>query len=237
MRFVDHPTRELQLTATPGQVLQWLKEGNERFCSGRTLTREPNQQLSAIAGQQYPLAVVMTCMDSRTPPQVVFDMGVGELLNISQAGNALLGPRNLASVEYACLAAGAKLVVILGHLGSSVLESAVETVCGLRTAEGYGQHFSHIVEDISQSIDQNQCRTYDRMSDAQRRDYLNEVARRHVLRNVQELPQRSHTIKRLIDSGSVAIIGALVNPANGAIEFMLESAVGDLRSPPFGLST
>ncbi len=99
---MDHSTPELQSgwldvhTAADPAV---LKEGNERFRTGKSLRRDARGQLDMAGQGQFPLAVVMTCMDARTPTQMVFDMGVGDLLNISQAGNALLGPRNLASVS------------------------------------------------------------------------------------------------------------------------------------------
>ncbi len=207
LRFLEHSTEELQRTATPQLVLQWLKEGNERFRTGKSLRRDIRRQLNATSAQQYPLAVVMTCMDSRTPTQMVFDMGVGDLLNISQAGNALLGPRNLASVEYACAVAGARLVVVLGHVGSAVLETAISAVCGVCDSSYCGEHFNHIIDDLSQSIDSDFKRCFVGMTGPERQACINDVAYKHVLRNVRELPQRSQTIRQLVEKGSIAIIG------------------------------
>lgn len=240
VRFQEHSTLELQRTATPQQVLQWLKEGNERFRTGNALRRDIRRQLHATSTQQYPLAVVMTCMDSRTPSQMVFDMGVGDLLNISQAGNALLGPRNLASVEYGCAVAGARLVVVLGHVGSAVLETAISAVCGCTDASYCGEHFEHIIEDLSQSIDSEFKQCFIGMTGPEREACINEVAYKHVLRNVRELPQRSQTIRSLVESGAIAIIGAMYDPSSGTIDFLTDAAIGNVRAenaePPADLA-
>lgn len=228
LRYVDHSTLELQRSATPQQVLHWLIEGNERFCRGQRLQRDVRGQLNAARGAQYPLAVVMTCMDSRTPTHMVFDMGIGDLLNISQAGNALLGPRNLASAEFGCTVAGARLIVILGHAGSAVLDAAVATASGCCVSTDYGDHFAHIVDDVSKSIDRRTLQSFDSLTAAERAAVIDEVAYRHVLRNVRELPQLSQTLRRLIDNGSIAIIGAMVDPTTGTIHFLSESAIGQL---------
>ncbi len=225
---MDHSTPELQRSATPQQILQWLKEGNERFRTGKSLRRDARGQLDMAGQGQFPLAVVMTCMDARTPTQMVFDMGVGDLLNISQAGNALLGPRNLASVEYGCAVAGARLVVILGHIGSAVVEAAVATASGCGQATDYGEHFDHIVDDISQSMDRELQQRFAGLDDRERRECLERVAYQHVLRSVRALPELSRTIRGLVDAGSIAIIGAMVNPANGSVQFLMESAIGQL---------
>ena len=232
LQYVDHSTLELQRSAMPQQVLQWLIEGNQRFCKGECLERDLVSQLQAAREAQFPLAVVMTCMDSRTPTQTVFDMGIGDLLNISQAGNALLGPRNLASVEYGCAVAGARLIVILGHVGSAVLEAAVAAACGCATSTNLGEHFDHIVSDVRKSIDDDLLQSFNQLSPAQRAAYIDKVAYEHVLRNVRELPQHSQTIRQLLDNGSIAIIGAMVDPATGAIQFLPESAIGNLSPIP-----
>lgn len=229
LRYVDHSTLELQRSATPQQVLQWLKDGNERFRSGNTL-RRIHRRTSDASGEQYPLAVIMTCMDSRTPTQLIFDMGVGDLLNISQAGNALLGPRNLASVEYACAVAGARLVVVLGHRGSAVLQAAVAAVCESADVAYCGEHFPHIVDDLSKSIDNQVRQRFARADELERNAMIDEVACKHVLRNVRELTERSQTLNRLSENGTIAIVGGMIDPSTGTIEFLSTSAVGNVET-------
>ncbi len=226
LRFIDHSTRELQRSASPAQVLTWLKEGNQRFCNGEGLYRDIRLQVNQTRQAQYPLAVVMTCMDARTPTQMVFDMGVGDLLNISQAGNALLGPRNLASVEYGCAVAGARLVVIMGHLGSAVVEAAITQACDGSNPSQYGEHFGHIVEDICKSMDATMRSRFKIMNNDERRACVDQVAYQHVLRNVRSLPECSQTIRQLLDNGSIAILGAMIDPGTGAVQFLSESAIG-----------
>ncbi|MCC6510019.1 MAG: bifunctional SulP family inorganic anion transporter/carbonic anhydrase [Pirellulaceae bacterium] len=229
--FVDHSTLELQRELRPLQVLQLLQDGNTRFRTGQSLSRDLQRQMWATAQGQFPVAVIMTCMDSRTPTQVVFDMGLGDLLNVCQAGNALLGRRTLASVEYGCAVAGAKLVVIMGHVHSSVMDTAITFACSNEDPTSCGQHFEHIVQEINLSIDDDTRRRFPNLTGDERGVCVNKVARNHVLRSVQQLTQRSSTIQQLVDERMIAIVGAMYDPRSGKIDFMLETAVGLTETP------
>jgi len=109
-QYVDYSTRELQAALTPQQVLQILKDGHERFRTGRRLTRDLGRLVNATATGQHPLAVVLSCIDSRTPAELIFDLGVGDIFSVRIAGN-VTSRKVLGSVEYACAVAGAKLIV------------------------------------------------------------------------------------------------------------------------------
>ena len=91
IQYVDYSTRDLQAILTPAQVLQILKEGNERFRAGKRLTRDPGRQMKASASGQNPLAVVLSCIDSRTPSEMILDLGLGDIFSIRIAGNVLQG--------------------------------------------------------------------------------------------------------------------------------------------------
>ena len=134
----------------------------------------------------------------------------------------------MASAEFGCAVAGARLIVILGHAGSAVLDAAVATASGSGVSTDYGDHFAHIVNDVSKSIDSRTLQSFDSLTAAERAEVIDEIAYRHVLRNVHELPQLSQTLRRLLDNGSIAIIGAMVDPTTGIIRFLRESAIGQL---------
>lgn len=230
LQFVDYSTRELQGSLTPSQVLHLLDEGNERFRTGHSLRRDLRRQVSAMAHEQYPLVVILSCMDSRTSTELIFDMGLGEVLNICLAGNAMLGHRSLASIEYGCAVAGAKLVVVMGHTRSTVMGTAVAAACKVDDARKCGQHFDHIVDEINLSIDEAVRRRFPILNGEARLDCIDEVARKHVLRTVRQIPELSETVSKLIDSGRIAIIGAMYDTQHGKIDFFMESARGPIES-------
>jgi len=228
LQYVDYSTREVQRDLTPQQVLQLLVEGNERFRSGRILPRDMRRHVVAMAQGQYPMAVILSCMDARTPTEMIFDMGLGDLLNVCIAGNALLGPRSLASVEYGCAAAGAKLVLVMGHTHSSVMETAIAAACSVEDSRQYGQHFHHIVEEIKRSMDQHVCEVFVKAVGVEREAIVNDVARKHVLRTVQQLFTLSQTLRELVAEKRIAIIGAMYNTQTGTIDIVTDSAIGPI---------
>ena len=159
IQYVDYSTRDLQDSLTPPQVLHILKDGHERFRTGRRLTRDLGRQVRATAEGQHPLAVVLSCIDSRTPAELIFDLGVGDIFSVRIAGN-VTSRKVLASVEYGCAVAGAKLILVMGHTRCGAVTAAVNLIGDVRTAaEATGcQHLDHIVNDIQQSTDPIACR-------------------------------------------------------------------------------
>ncbi len=236
IRFVDYSTRELQQAVTPEQVLQLLREGNERFRTQRTLPRDTGRQVSATAQKQFPMAVVMSCMDSRTPTELIFDLGLGDVLNICVAGNVMVGPRVLASVEYGCGVEGAKLVVAMAHTGSPIIRAAVEIAClgRSRADQDFGEHFVHIVEEISHSITPEQRRRYEALTSHEQDEMADQVLRKHILRSLELIRSKSRTVEALVSQGKIGMIAAVYDVKKGWIEFLKDSAVGMDRNaiPP-----
>ena len=152
--YVDYSTRDLQSALTPEQVLQILKEGHERFRTGRRLTRDLGRQVNATAAGQHPLAVVLSCIDSRTPAELIFDLGMGDIFSVRIAGN-ISSRKVLGSMEYGCAVAGAKLILVMGHTRCGAVTAAVNFASTEGSAaEATGcQHLDPIVHDIQQAID------------------------------------------------------------------------------------
>jgi carbonic anhydrase/SulP family sulfate permease len=237
IQFVDYSSRELQSAISPEQVLQILKEGNERFRTGQRLSRDLSRQVVATASAQHPLAVVLSCIDSRTPAELILDLGVGDVFSIRVAGN-IICREVLASMEYGCAVAGAKLVVILGHTRCGAVTTAVE----LASSTGdFGQitgcqHIEHLVREIHESLDLEACRRYSQLSTSDRDSLVNKMARANVLRTVQQVVQQSQTLGDLGRAGRVSIVGAIYDVATGIIEFLPDAEAGRrLDSAPSGL--
>ncbi|MEO8046304.1 MAG: SulP family inorganic anion transporter [Nitrospirota bacterium] len=225
-QYVDYSTRELQAAVTPKQVLQILKDGHERFRTGRRLTRDLGRQVLATAGGQHPLAVVLSCIDSRTPAELIFDLGLGDIFSVRIAGN-VTSRKVLASAEYGCVVAGAKLILVIGHTRCGAVTAAVNLIGDVRTpAEATGcQHLDHIVSDIQQSTDPVACRGAKELPAAEKQSFVDAVARRNVLRVVQRMRNQSQTLDGLVREEGIAIVGAMYDVVTGDIEFLVEDGM------------
>jgi carbonic anhydrase/SulP family sulfate permease len=220
-QYVDYSTRELQSALTPQQVLQILKDGHERFRTGRRLTRDLGRQVNATAEGQHPLAVVLSCMDSRTPAELIFDLGVGDVFSVRIAGN-VASREVLGSVEYGCAVAGAKLILVMGHTRCGAVTAAVKLMCSpASVAEATGcQHLGHVIHDVQDSIDPLTCVDLDQRPAAEREALVDATARRNVARSVGVLLRQSQTLERLVREGRIAVVGAMYDVATGRIEFL-----------------
>ncbi len=230
IHYVDYSTRELQQAITPQQVLQILKDGHERARTGRRLTRDYSRQVQATAAAQHPLAVALSCIDSRTPVELIFDLGMGDIFSIRVAGN-ITSREVLASAEYGCVVAGAKLMIVIGHTGCGAVSAAVKLLGShLTVADATGcQHLDAIVSEIQRSVGgiPNQPAVKPASPDAG--VIADAVARENVLRVVKELRQQSRTLDNLVCERRIAIIGAMYDISTGGIEFLVEDGLGEVR--------
>jgi len=226
IQYVDYSTRDLQDALTPQQVLHILKGGHERFRSGRRLTRDLVRQARATAEGQHPLAVVLSCIDSRTPAELIFDLGMGDIFSVRIAGN-VTSWKVLASAEYGCAVAGAKLILVMGHTRCGAVTAAVNLIGEVRTAaEATGcQHLDYILKDIQQSIDPATCRAVEARPAAEKQSFVDTVARRNVLRVVEQMREQSRTLDGLVREGRIAIVGAMYDVVTGDIEFLAEDGM------------
>lgn len=223
IQFLDYSTRELQQKLTWVQILKLLIDGNERFRTGHRLTRDLGRQIGATAKGQHPLAVVLSCIDSRTPAELLFDLGLGDIFSVRVAGN-VTSPKILGSMEYGCVVAGAKLILVMGHTSCGAVTSSVRFSCSDTSAEQATgcQHLEPIVRDIQQSIDPLLCKSMDRLSEEKQAQFVDEVARRNVMRSVQQILHLSPVIADLVREGRLGIVGAMYDVATGEIEILGE---------------
>jgi MFS superfamily sulfate permease-like transporter len=227
MLFVDYSTRELQAEVSPAQVLEILRQGNQRFVEGRRLNRDLARQVGATAEGQHPLAVVLSCIDSRTPAELLFDMGLGDVFSVRVAGN-VLSPKVLGSMEYGCEIAGSRLIAVVGHTRCGAVTAAVhEAVTPPSSTEpARCQHLHTILEDIQASVDPSAIEGFAEQPPERQNQLVDEVARRNVISVVKAIISSSETIARLVADRRIAIVGALYDVTTGAMDFMIDDAIG-----------
>lgn len=226
IQYIDYSTLELQEAMTPQQVLNILKDGHKRIRSGRRLTRDFNRQVRATADAQHPLAVVLSCIDSRTPAELIFDLGVGDIFNIRIAGN-VISPEVLASAEYGCAIARAKLILIIGHTRCGAISTAVDLLCSNMTAaDATGcRHLDAIVNQIHPSADRIMGQRSSELTLPEKLKIKDAVAHENVLRVVEEIRTRSGTLDNLVREHRIAIVGAMYDIVAGDIEFLVEDGL------------
>jgi MFS superfamily sulfate permease-like transporter len=230
IQFVDFSTRELQDALTPQQVLDIFREGHERYRSGQRLYRDLGRRGNGLV-TQHPLAVILSCIDSRAPAELIFDVGVGDLCSVRVSAN-ITSRKVLGSIEYACAIAGAKLVLVMGHTRCSAVMTSIELARSnepIHVATGC-QHVEYIVNDVRESIPPDMLQQFHDLSDSDRQFIANSVAERNVRRTVEKITKESETIAQLVQQGRVMIVGALYDVDSREITFVTENHVGSTKA-------
>ena len=218
--FIDYTNRELRDKLTPDEVIDILREGNQRFITGTQLGRDFQRQISATAASQFPMAVVLSCIDSRAPTEMIFDMGLGDIFTIRIAGN-VAKDKVLGSMEYACMVAGAKLVLVMGHTNCGAVGAAVKLIAtGKNATELTGcEHLDVLLGEITKSVDAEIAQKAIHWSPEEEKAYADEVSRKNVLHTIQVVMENSHTLQKLLEQGKIKIIGAMYHLNTGQIDF------------------
>src|SRR5215471_13772034 len=189
-------TKESQMAMTPQQAVAELKAGNERFVSGHPRARDPLADVKATASGQYPFAVVLSCLDSRQPIELVLDQGVGDIFSARVAGN-VLNDDVLGSMEFGCKAAGAKLIAVIGHSNCGAVKGAIDKVdLGNLTSL-----LSRIKPAIEETPGDNQSRNSGNL------DFVNKVAESNVRLVMRQVRERSGVLREMLDKGEIALMG------------------------------
>ena len=226
IQYVDFSSRELQRELTPRRALEYLRAGNERFRTGKQLKRDLSRQVVATAVGQHPVAVVLSCIDSRSPAELLFDLGLGDVFSVRVAGN-ICTTEVLGSIEFACAVAGAKLVVVLGHTRCGAVNAAVKATCnpGLDVAPGCG-HLAPIGEASGRAVDSDTCRPFAVGTPERQQELADAVARRNVALTVGRILDSSRVLRELVTSGRVGIVGMLYDVVSGATRVVDGTAAG-----------
>ncbi|MBA2728765.1 MAG: bifunctional SulP family inorganic anion transporter/carbonic anhydrase [Parachlamydiaceae bacterium] len=221
IQFVDVASKETQKNLTPERVLEAFKEGNLRFRQGVHLTRDLNRQLHATCMGQYPMAVVLSCIDSRSPVELIFDLSIGDIFSVRIGGN-ILSRKVLGSIEYACAIAGAKMVLVLGHTSCGAVKASVEFISKQTNAEdatGCG-NLGSVVTEIQKSIEKHECHDFEEWNDKRKDEFCNVLAHKNVLRTMQDIRQNSAALDALVQHEKITIVGAIYNVSTAEVTFL-----------------
>ncbi|MGL4852091.1 MAG: carbonic anhydrase family protein [Phocaeicola sp.] len=193
---------------TPDSIISLLKEGNQHFISNHLSARDAMAQLVESAEDgQAPMAIVLSCIDSRVPVEMIFDKGLGDLFVARVAGN-VVNPDVLGSMEYACEHSGSKVVVVLGHECCGAVHSACEGV--------QAGNMTQMLEKIKPAIDScctNNC-------DVHSAEFENEVVYKNVRNMIDRIHQESEILAEMEAHGEIKIVGAVFNLHTGLVEFI-----------------
>lgn len=202
-------TKDLQNLLTPKEVLQILQEGNRRFISGASIQKDLTQQMMVTSTDgQHPLAVVLSCVDSSTASELIFDLGVGDIFSIKIAGN-LVNEDVIASMEYSCKVAGAKLIVVLGHSDCSAIKAACDHL--------QMGNFNVLLDKMRPALEAEYATTSNRNSSNPL--FVKNVTRLNVHHNIFHIADNSEILSEMLDKGEVGIVGAIFDGKTGEVKF------------------
>jgi carbonic anhydrase len=197
-------SKEYLQNLTPYQGYELLKEGNKRFINNLKKDHDHFEMMNLTREGQYPFAVILSCMDSRTSVELIFDQSLGDLFSIRIAGN-IVNNDILASIEYAIKYVGSKVLMVLGHTECGAINSAKQGV----TDGHITGLLSHINPSLSKALlyDDHDCVFDDR------------VAYANVENSLEEILTRSKIVKEMFEKGQIGIIGGVYNIDNGQVDF------------------
>ncbi|PRQ06728.1 carbonic anhydrase family protein [Enhygromyxa salina] len=201
-------TKETQATVTPAKALAFLREGNERFTNNLRAHRDLLEQVNQTSEGQFPFAVILSCIDSRTSTELIFDQGLGDVFSVRLAGN-VVNDDVLGSMEFACRYAGSKLVVILGHTACGAIKGACDDV--------QLGHLSTLLNKIQPAVYHEQETKENRTSS--NTTFVRNVTDLQVRRSVEMVIENSVVLRSMIEAGEVGLIGARYSVEDGSVEF------------------
>jgi carbonic anhydrase len=201
-------TKEQRDRMTPGQVIEALKKGNERFRTGKMAAHDYRGQKRSSAAGQFPAAVVLGCIDSRAPAEIIFDTGIGDTFNARIAGN-VVNDDLLGSMEFACAAAGAKVVLLFGHTACGAIKGAIDDV--------EMGNLTGLLARVKPAIT---ATTFSSEKSSKNAGYVDAVARTNVRLGVENIRRRSTILADLEKKGTIQIAGAMYDLATGVVDFL-----------------
>ncbi len=205
--FAAALSKEERDKMTPDEVIARLKQGNQRFRAGKMLQHDYLAQKRASQSGQYPAAVILGCIDSRAPAEVVFDTGIGETFNSRVAGN-VENEDILGSLEFSCALAGAKVIVVMGHTSCGAVKGAI--------GNAKLGNLTGLLDKIKPAIDKT---VYNGERNADNYDFVDAVARTNVNMTIDNIRRDSPVVKKLEDEGKIKIVGAMYHLVGGKVEF------------------
>jgi carbonic anhydrase len=200
--------KELQASISPRKALEILKEGNSRFVNNLKAHRNLLEQVNDTRDGQWPFATILSCIDSRTSAELIFDQGLGDVFSVRIAGN-IVNTDILGSMEFACKVAGSKLIVVLGHSKCGAVKGACDHVEMGNLTELLSKIQPAVYQEKQTKVDRN----------ASNSPFVENVAEINVKRSVKNIIQRSYILEQMVENGEIGIVGAMHNIETGEVSF------------------
>jgi carbonic anhydrase len=202
--------KAMQAAITPAMAIDILKDGNKRFMNNLKANRNLLEQANETSDGQHPFAVILSCIDSRTSAELIFDQGLGDIFSIRIAGN-IINEDILGSMEFACKVAGSKIIVVLGHSKCGAVKGACDHV-EMGNLTGLLHKIQPAIQSEKTEIDNR---------NSSNAEFVEKVAQLNVAHTVSAIRERSPILNELIASGQVGIIGGMHNLSNGEVTFFV----------------
>ncbi|QDU41905.1 Carbonic anhydrase 2 [Symmachiella dynata] len=202
-------TQAEQDQLTPDQVLETLRDGNQRFTSGTLTSRDHSKQVREAALGQFPKAVILSCVDSRIPVEDVFDRGIGDIFVARVAGN-FENTDILGSMEFACKVSGAKLVFVLGHESCGAVRGAID---GVELG-----NITEMLANIRPAVDH--FTDYEGDKTSSNKEFVQMVAKQNVRETVENIRTYSPILKQMEADGEIKIVGGIYAMETGEVEIL-----------------
>lgn len=212
-------TKEIQTTTTPNDALKYLREGNYRFVNNLKANRNLLQQVNETRDGQFPVATILSCIDSRVSAELVFDQGLGDIFSIRVAGN-IVNDDILGSMEFACKVAGSKLIVVLGHSKCGAIKGACDNV--------QLGNLSTLLNKIQPAVYLERATIENRTSSNP--EFVANVARNQIKRSVECIVEQSVVLREMIEKAQIGLVGAVYDVETGGVEFLEETLmIGEVK--------
>lgn len=208
--------KELQASITPLQAIEILKQGNQRFVNNLREHRDLLQQVNETRDGQWPFAAILSCVDSRTSAELIFDQGLGDIFSIRIAGN-IVNTDILGSMEFACKVVGSKLIVVLGHSKCGAVKGACDHV--------EMGNLTELLAKLQPAVYEEKTVSNPAERTAANAQFVENVAAINVRRSVRSIVSRSFILEQMIEKGEIAIIGGMHNLETGAVEFYEDTLI------------
>ncbi|HQV85444.1 MAG TPA: carbonic anhydrase family protein [Chitinophagaceae bacterium] len=221
-------SKETQASLTPRMAMEILQEGNGRFIKNLKAQRDLLEQVNDTREGQWPFATILSCIDSRTSAELVFDQGLGDIFSIRIAGN-IVNTDILGSMEFACKVAGSKLIVVLGHTKCGAVKGACDHV--------EMGNLTELLSKLQPAVYSESETTAADKRNSKNGKFVENVATLNVKRSVKNIIERSFILEEMLKKGEIGIVGAMYNIDTGKVEFYKDvSYIKDEKNPKFSVA-
>jgi carbonic anhydrase len=220
-------TQETQSKLTPRMALEILKEGNSRFIKNLKAERNLLEQVNETRDGQWPFATILSCIDSRTSAELIFDQGLGDVFSVRIAGN-IVNTDILGSMEFACKVAGSKLIVVLGHSKCGAVKGACDHV--------EMGNLTELLSKLQPAVyAENETKAADKRN-SKNTEFVENVASINVRRSVKNIIERSFILEQMVEEGKIGVVGAMHNIETGKVTFYKDvEFIKDEQNPKFSI--